>query len=163
MKNNRGFTIVELLIVIVVIGILAAIVIVAYNGIQNKAYDTTAKNDLAVFKKKVENVKTMSTGELYPSSNVFTPDGSIIFTKSAYSTGVNNVIYCWSLDKTEFGAAVYTKSGNKYFVSNTKGVTDYTWAWTNTGASTCPNMLVNNTSSPSYTWIWGWTNNAWAF
>lgn len=32
-SNSRGFTIVELLIVIVVIGILAAITIVAYNGI----------------------------------------------------------------------------------------------------------------------------------
>ena len=42
-KNNRrdgGFTIVELLIVIVVIGILAAITIVAYNGVQNRANNT---------------------------------------------------------------------------------------------------------------------------
>ncbi len=35
--KQRGFTIVELLIVIVVIGILAAITIVAYNGIQGRA------------------------------------------------------------------------------------------------------------------------------
>ena len=34
--KDQGFTIVELLIVIVVIGILAAITIVAYNGIQNR-------------------------------------------------------------------------------------------------------------------------------
>ena len=36
-KRTVGFTIVELLIVIVVIGILAAVSIVAYNGIQQKA------------------------------------------------------------------------------------------------------------------------------
>lgn len=36
-KKQSGFTIVELLIVIVVIGILAAITIVAYNGIQDRA------------------------------------------------------------------------------------------------------------------------------
>lgn len=36
MKADKGFTIVELLIVIVIIGILAAITIVAYNGIQNR-------------------------------------------------------------------------------------------------------------------------------
>ena len=34
--KSRGFTIVELLIVIVVIAILAAITVVAYNGIQNR-------------------------------------------------------------------------------------------------------------------------------
>ncbi len=45
-KNNRGFTIVELLIVIVDIGILAALVIVTYNGIQQKARDTERKTDI---------------------------------------------------------------------------------------------------------------------
>jgi type II secretion system protein G len=45
-KNNRGFTIVELLIVIVVIGILAALVVVTYNGIQQKARDTERKTDI---------------------------------------------------------------------------------------------------------------------
>ena len=39
-KNNGGFTIVELLIVIVVIAILAAITIVAYNGIQQRSQNT---------------------------------------------------------------------------------------------------------------------------
>lgn len=38
--RHAGFTIIELLIVIVVIGILAAITAVAYNGIQQRAYNT---------------------------------------------------------------------------------------------------------------------------
>ena len=41
-----GFTIVELLIVIVVIGILATIVIVAYNGVRAKAIDVSLQSDL---------------------------------------------------------------------------------------------------------------------
>jgi prepilin-type N-terminal cleavage/methylation domain-containing protein len=44
--DRGGFTIVELLIVIVVIGILAALVIVTYNGIQQKARDTERKTDI---------------------------------------------------------------------------------------------------------------------
>lgn len=40
-KNISGFTIVELLIVIVVIAILAAITIVSYNGIQARAYNSS--------------------------------------------------------------------------------------------------------------------------
>ncbi len=44
--RNQGFTIVELLIVIVVIGILAAITIVAFNGIQHRAVIATVQVDL---------------------------------------------------------------------------------------------------------------------
>jgi prepilin-type N-terminal cleavage/methylation domain-containing protein len=42
--GRRGFTIVELLIVIVVIGILAAITIVAYNGVLSRARDARVKD-----------------------------------------------------------------------------------------------------------------------
>lgn len=50
----RGFTIVELLIVIVVIGILAAITIVAFNGIQQRARVATVKADLSSASKQLE-------------------------------------------------------------------------------------------------------------
>lgn len=46
---RRGFTIVELLIVIVVIAILAAITLVAYNGIQTRANDTRIRDAAAKF------------------------------------------------------------------------------------------------------------------
>ena len=45
-QANRGFTIVELLIVIVVIAILASISVVAYVGIQQRARDTQRLSDL---------------------------------------------------------------------------------------------------------------------
>lgn len=49
--NRKGFTIVELLIVIVVIGILAAITIVAYNGIQERAHQTKTVSALSEYAK----------------------------------------------------------------------------------------------------------------
>jgi type II secretion system protein G len=65
--GKQGFTIVELLIVIVVIGILAAITIVAYNGVQARARDTTRKSDLSIIAKAIN---------LYYSDNGAYPPGA---------------------------------------------------------------------------------------
>lgn len=46
LRNKKGFTIVELLIVIVVIGILAALVIVTFAGIQQRARNTERETDI---------------------------------------------------------------------------------------------------------------------
>ena len=72
LKNNtnkqRGFTIVELLIVIVVIGILAAITIVAYNGVQNRARTTTNQANAQEVQSKAE-VYAADTGNgVFPAT-----------------------------------------------------------------------------------------------
>lgn len=54
LRNQRGFTIVELLIVIVVIGILALLVVTTYGGIQAKARDSQRQSDLAAIQTQVE-------------------------------------------------------------------------------------------------------------
>jgi prepilin-type N-terminal cleavage/methylation domain-containing protein len=68
-KRNSGFTIVELLIVIVVIAILATIVIVAYNGITNRANDSRRMSDLESISKTLEE-QYVDTGS-YPNISCF--------------------------------------------------------------------------------------------
>ncbi|MBI5357252.1 prepilin-type N-terminal cleavage/methylation domain-containing protein [Candidatus Saccharibacteria bacterium] len=53
-KKQSGFTIVELLIVIVVIGILAAIVITTFTGVQKKGRDADRKSDINSMYSQVE-------------------------------------------------------------------------------------------------------------
>lgn len=65
MKDQKGFTIVELLIVIVVIGILAAITIVAFNGVQTRARDTARTSDIRGVQKALEMYR--ADNSVYPS------------------------------------------------------------------------------------------------
>ena len=66
-KNKAGFTIVELLIVVVVIAILAAITIVAYNGIQNRAKQSAAQSAASQVTKKVMSYAVLNADQ-YPAT-----------------------------------------------------------------------------------------------
>jgi prepilin-type N-terminal cleavage/methylation domain-containing protein len=67
-KNNQyGFTIVELLIVIVVIGILAAIAIVSYNGVQSRTRFAKTQSDLKSVQKYIESYQAVNGS--YPSTS----------------------------------------------------------------------------------------------
>ena len=113
LKANSGFTIVELLIVIVVIGILAAIVIVAYNGIQNKAYEVAVRSDLESMIKKIE-LEAVTAG----SYQALSSSTGIKVTKSAYDTAENNLYYCRNTTTNQYAIAARSKTKKDYKVEN---------------------------------------------
>lgn len=53
-KSSFGFTTIELLIVIVVIIILGALIIITYNGVQQRNHDTDRKTDIIKIEGQIE-------------------------------------------------------------------------------------------------------------
>jgi len=65
LKAKSAFTLIELLIVITIIGILAALTMVSFGGAQERARDTRRKNDLDAIKKALELAKQDTPGAYY--------------------------------------------------------------------------------------------------
>lgn len=87
--DARGFTIVELLIVIVIIGILAAISVVAYNTVRDKAEFASVQSDVANITKQLEVFK--ATNDAYPTAINDCPTPGA--TSLCLSSGSNTVQY----------------------------------------------------------------------
>ncbi len=144
---KAAFTIVELLIVIVVIAILAAISIVAYTGIQNRANDSSIQNDLAALSKSFELFRVDDGA--YPDSvtNLGTLNAKV--NKSAYLTSpdvsFNLIVFIHpSSNPTSIAVLASSKSGNRFYALNGGAPVQYTgavsWSGTNHGAM-CSDLI----------------------
>ncbi len=154
-KQPHGFTIVELLVVIVVIAILAAISLVAYNGIQNRANDAAVAVD-------AHNIMILMTqysavNNQYPTSIATLSSAGIVFSKNSYKY----VIYCQksSTGSPAYAMVVLSRSGNAWSYGSAGSQTAYTNVW-DSAATICGRVGI---SSPDYTaWLEG-TNYTWAY
>ncbi len=111
-SRKYGFTIVELLIVIVVIAILATISIVAYNGIQKRATETTLKSDLSNASKQLI-IAEVTTGS-YPNPSLPADVKASGTNTFQYSSG--GTTFCLS-------ATSPSASGSSFYITNAGTIT----------------------------------------
>lgn len=108
-RRDAGFTIVELLIVVVVIAILAAITIVSYNGISNRAKASAASSAAEQAAKKVMTYAAINSDQL-PATLA---DAGVTDGGASYQYRVDNT----TNPKTFCVTA--TSNNISYFISNT--------------------------------------------
>lgn len=102
-KTTSGFTIVELMIVIVVIGILAAITIVAYVGVRDRALSAALDTTIDDASKKIQSYELREGSYPNQLSDIgVTPPEDVSFN---YVTG--NDSYCLSATKEDVSRVTY--------------------------------------------------------
>jgi uncharacterized protein (TIGR02145 family)/prepilin-type N-terminal cleavage/methylation domain-containing protein len=103
-STSKAFTIVELLIVVVVIAILAAISLVSYSGIQQSAAAVVLQSDLKQASTQLE-LDRMQTGTYpdYDSSGTGIPKSDT----TTYQYTTNGTTYCLSATSTTAGSQAF--------------------------------------------------------
>ena len=147
---HHGFTIVELLIVIVVLAILATISIVAYNGVQNRANDSAIQSDLKNIAKQFELYKV--DNDVYPMGTSQISPLKLKVSKNAYGNGFlsggYNLLYCRvALEgPSRFALMASSKSGTVFVYKSETASISTLPAWpSNASTTNCSNVGIPQT------------------
>jgi len=157
--KERGFTIVELLIIVTIIGILASITILAYNGVQNRAYDTAVQADLRNVGVQLERYM-VETGAYPFQTQMTSAIMDIKMSKSSYMTngGIYNALFCVISNGAVQKYVVYgrSKSDTVYTYSSSTGLTKVASLAT-TSADACSAAGIS-TADAGYWAQWGFNS-----
>lgn len=88
-RTQAGFTIIELLVAVVIIGILASVTIVAFNGAQGRAMNSKMRQDMATIKKALKLYKA-DEGRYPNSENCDNQAGNYAYGWCGWNQGTGN-------------------------------------------------------------------------
>jgi prepilin-type N-terminal cleavage/methylation domain-containing protein len=80
-RRERGFTLIELMIVIVIIGILVTIGVPAFFGMQSRAKVAQVKETMKIVQLAVEDFSTRNNGAYPANAGAVTVDGGLTLTQ----------------------------------------------------------------------------------
>ena len=111
-RGDRGFTLVELLIVVAIIGILAAIAIPQFSVYRTRSYNATALSDLRNVRTSEENLfadnGSYAPATLSPGNLLLTFDGSTVGTFAVSKNVRMGVLTLAAAPTTTVVATTYT-------------------------------------------------------
>jgi len=147
MNKRSGFTIVELLVVIVVIGVLAAITIVSYSGISNKAIEASIQSDLSSATKQLKMFSVENN--TYPSTidcvQAESNTNKCLKSSSGNTYGYRGYGQDGFMLVSINGNRCYSITDNSHSVDNCVVIGSQTWMKYNLNVGT----TVTNTTAPS--------------
>jgi prepilin-type N-terminal cleavage/methylation domain-containing protein len=166
---TAGFTIVEILIVILIIGLLAGIVLLAYNGVQNNAYETSVKNDLTSAAKALGLYRAKDDEEKFPKDVTelrdMRTDGKYLIKTSvdAYYKTSNNFAYCYmSPAGDSYALVARTKTDKIFYISTISGgIQELTGGWQNSTTDLCPAVGFGTPGNGTGTWGFSGSPRTW--
>lgn len=158
--KQKGFTIVEVLIVIVVIGILAAITVVAYNGIQTRAKASAVASDFKKIEKGLRLLATEQGTSTWWIDNALTGTANPTINSLIANTDLKNYVQSLSGTTGTETNWIYDNDGDIYTgcsAASTAGVNIYAYnmdvnvaqAVDNSiddGSLTCGNVTISGTT-----------------
>lgn len=158
-RKPGGFTIVELLVIIVVIGILFAIGVVSYSAFATNSRIGTTKKDLNDIGRILTTYKA-KTGAYPSSAEQLTGAYSVKLTKNVFKTEIPyNLTYCLDSTGRSYALLAVTRDGKKVQITNASSADEYKGAsdWTtNDRTAHCTSVLPSSTPRMS-----GYESSTW--